>query len=114
MHLQVFESAVTWTAEDAVDLSLPGQDRVSVRDIRLDGSAVTAAIGGEVVRGTVSQAVEQDCAVADVWIHGKQFSFEFPFKLWEAAEDKVTGMVGSMLVAPMTSTVAKVCTLTRA
>lgn len=106
--VQVFETSVTWTARDAVDLSLPGQERVSVRDIRLDGSAVSATVGGRLVQATVSQAIEPDCALAAVWFRGKHFSFEFPFKLWEDAEEKITGMIGSMLVAPMTSTIAKV------
>lgn len=106
--VQIFETSVTWTATDAVDLSLPGQERVSVRDIRLEGSAVSATFDGKLVQAAVSQAIEPECALADVWFRGSHFSFEFPFKLWEAAEEKVTGMIGTMLVAPMTSTIAKV------
>ena len=106
----MLEATITWTAEDALDVCLPGQDQVSIRDVVLDGSAVTACIGGKQVKCTFSQGDSPAGSVGDIWLHGKHFSFEFPRKLWEVDEQRVTGMIGNMLVAPMTSTVAKVRT----
>eukprot|EP00892_Ulva_mutabilis_P010600 jgi/Ulvmu1/7912/UM004_0144.1 len=107
-HDTVFEATVTWTAADSIQLGLPRQQQVPVRDIVVDGCTVTATIAGKQVKCTVSQGTAPDGALSDVWVHGKQFSFEFPYKMWESEEGRVTGMMGNMLVAPMTSTVAKI------